>query len=343
MIRRYGKGINNKLFLIILFICLLVEVIFLGRFFLIYKINKMQLEFLEDKALEYEILKNGKVDLSLMEDELEFLKSELISEYDYIDLNEVESYILEVGDKNQKLEEEIGNLEKEVNDNKIKKQKLSDELQEKEKLRQEKVRLEEEARELSSTYQISGVSTISQFPTYPTGCESTALTILLRYYGINVSVDSVVSNLSKGGYLYYKDNVRYGGNPEKQFVGDPTDPLSFGAYEGPIIEVANKFKTGIISGRGSSFDTVLGIVKQGRPVMVWTTINLLEPYVVASWIYDATGEKMVWYAHEHAVVIVGFSNKYVIVSDPYTGTIKKQSRGLFESRYNSLGKRCLYY
>src|SRR6185437_16517156 len=38
---------------------------------------------------------------------------------------------------------------------------------------------------------IEGVPTINQHPNMPTGCEVTALTMLLRYYGIDVSKEQL--------------------------------------------------------------------------------------------------------------------------------------------------------
>lgn len=55
------------------------------------------------------------------------------------------------------------------------------------------------------TYLISNISKINQYSVgYPTGCESAALTILLKYWGINVSIGQVVDVLPKGAQPYYE-------------------------------------------------------------------------------------------------------------------------------------------
>ena len=38
-----------------------------------------------------------------------------------------------------------------------------------------------------------------------------------------------------------------------------------------------------------------------------------------------------------------YNDSQIIVSDPYTGTIRYFDKELFKSRYNYLGKRALYY
>ena len=201
---------------------------------------------------------------------------------------------------------------------------------------------EEELRK--STYIISGISKINQYSLgYPTGCESAALTVLLKYWGFNVSMSSIVSKLPKGNLPYVENDTRYGGNPYLEFVGNPNSYSSYGCYEKPIIQVANSFKSGVIDGTGMSLNQVLEIVKEGRPVIVWVSMNMSVPYVSTSWIYKPTGEKISWMAGEHALVVVGYNKNQVIVSDSLTGSIRYYDKGVFENRYNTYGKRAVYY
>ena len=194
--------------------------------------------------------------------------------------------------------------------------------------------LEEELRK--TTYIIPSVPMINQYSLgYPTGCESAALTVLLRYWGLNINMSSVVNRLPKGKLPYYENNVRYGGNPYIEFVGTPSTYSSYGVYEKPIIQVANSFKSGVIDGTGLSLNQVLGIVKEGRPVIVWVSMNMAVPYISTSWIYKPTGEKISWMANEHALVVVGYNKNQVIVSDSLTGSIRYYNKGVFESRYNT--------
>ena len=78
------------------------------------------------------------------------------------------------------------------------------------------------------TYKIDNFPTYYQYPDYPNGCESSALYNLLRFYKINVSMSQIVNALRKGDGPHYEDGVYYGGNPEIEFVGDPTDEHGYG-------------------------------------------------------------------------------------------------------------------
>ena len=194
-----------------------------------------------------------------------------------------------------------------------------------------------------NTYQIPNIVTFNQYPNYPTGCESVALYILLKYYNINVRVDDIINNLDKGDFPYKEGSTLYGGNPEVEFVGNPKSKAGYGTYESSIAKVANIYKAGIINSTGESLDNLLKIVKQNKPVVVWTSMYLALPYISNSWIYKKTGETISWKANEHAVVLIGYTDKSVIISDPIGGTIKYQDKNTFENRYNYYGKRSLHY
>ena len=63
--------------------------------------------------------------------------------------------------------------------------------------------------------------TINQYPDYPTGCESVALTILLNYYGVEVSPLDIIDKLPKGELPYKKDELLMEETPKKSSSGIP--------------------------------------------------------------------------------------------------------------------------
>ena len=195
----------------------------------------------------------------------------------------------------------------------------------------------------SKTYMIKNFPTRSQFPNYPNGCETVALYLMLKYYGVNVGLETLVNNLAKGEGVYFENDIRYGGNPEIEFVGDPRDKHGYGVYQKPIINLANKYKSGMVDYTGHSLNQVLEIVKSGKPVQVWVSINLKNTSVCANWIHKASGKKIEWICNLHSVVITGFNDDYIYVSDPYTGSIEKYSRSQFQKMYNLFGKRAIYF
>lgn len=286
---------------------------------------------------------SNKLDGNNYEDKIDNLDNEYNKIIDKID--NIVSY--DINKDNFKYNNIISTLEKDYNNLVLVNNDLSNKL---DGLSKQKVNLKNtynkimEEQTMKNTFIIDGVSKINQYlEGYPTGCESAALTILLRYYGLNINMSDVVNRLPKGSLPYTENGIRYGGNPYVEFVGHPNSSSSYGVYEKPIISVAESFKPGIIDGRGMKLDDVLKIVSEGRPVLVWVSMNMAVPYISTSWIYKPTGEKISWMANEHALVIVGYNQNNIVVSDSLYGSIKYYNRNVFESRYNTYGKRAVYY
>ena len=184
----------------------------------------------------------------------------------------------------------------------------------------------------------------NQFPDYPVGCESVALYTLLKYYNVDVTIDDIINTLKKGEKPHYEGNTMYGGNPEIEFLGDPKDIYSYGVYEKPIEEVANKFKPGIKNISGAPFEDILKLVKIGYPVQVWSSINCLEPkYANHTWIDRRTNKEIKWKQPFHSLVVIGYSKDKVVVSDPDSGGVREFDKQKFEKIYNFFDKRALYY
>lgn len=278
------------------------------------------------------------------------LKQEINKEYVYL-FKETENKNIkqEINNKKYVIQEktnQIENLQNTINDLSKENQNIKDEIEIKQRelneLLEEQRRKEIERIE-ATTVKIQNEITYSQFPEYPTGCESIALKILLEYNGIYTSGDEIINRLKKGQLPYKIEDEIYGGNPEIEFIGDPRNDYSYGVYNTPIAEVANTFKANIQNREGMELDEILNIVSEKRPVMVWTTVENLPSRISTIWIYRPTGEKIYWKENEHAVVIIGYNEAQVIVSDPYTGRITRYNKNTFRENYNYMGKRAVYY
>lgn len=169
---------------------------------------------------------------------------------------------------------------------------------------------------------IKNVPNIKQFPELPTGCEATALTMLLRYYGVNVTKQNVANKIPRVSLPYYKNKIRYGGDPNKGFIGSPYSASSYGVFEKPILKVLNEYMPNRAEDlTGKTLGELLEYVKAGKPVMIWATIDMQNIIYRQSWKL-VTGEVFRWPGKEHAVVITGYDNRYIYLNDPYTGTEK---------------------
>lgn len=302
--------------------------------------NKKYYDYFKEQLL---VGVDGEINLSGVQAENKELYDEVVSlfEQDRFDYDYYLNLISEKKNSVDSVQKEIDSLSVKISSIEEKKSSLNEEY---------KV-LVSKYNKLKQSVTSSSVNTsnsynfplINQYPKYQTGCESIALTMLLRYYGISVTPDDVIARLKKGSVPYWENGILYGGNPEVEFVGNPYSKASYGVYEKPMADVANYFKSGVKARSGFDFNEVIRLVQSGKPVMVWTSMGLAVPYISSSWIYKPTGETISWKANEHAVVMIDTTDTTVIIADPIGGKIKSYSKSVFESRYNYYGKKVLYY
>ena len=185
---------------------------------------------------------------------------------------------------------------------------------------------------------ISNITPISQDEIgYPTGCEITSLTILLNYLGFDITVEEIDDKYLTKGTLDATD-------PNKAFVGKPTDENAYGCYSPVIVETANKYlqtqdtdlKAEDVS--GTALDNLLkNYVAKDNPVVIWVTQNLQASEPGNTW--EADGQIIQWKRYEHCVLLVGYDyeKRTVSVADPLKGNIVEYDMDLFNTRYVEMG------
>lgn len=197
----------------------------------------------------------------------------------------------------------------------------------------------------SCEFILDNIIAVNQFPKYPTGCESVALYILLKYYNVDVSIDEIIDALPKGTKPYIENGILYGANPEKEFVGNPLDSSSYGCYNGPIAKTANIFKEGAISEEQVPLDKLKNIIYSGNPVIVWVNIDMKFKKLSYSgpWYDYETKEEIYWIMGEHAVVVYGYDINNIYISNPYNGRKYAIDIKTFEYNFSSFNRRVVYY
>lgn len=195
---------------------------------------------------------------------------------------------------------------------------------------------------MPESYEILNIPIISQFPELPTGCEITSITMLLNWYGINVTKTQLADAVDK--YSIPSSNlngISFGPDPNEGFIGNPYDNHSYGMYNKAAEKLADKFSSNN-SLNISNYDLnyLLSTVDSGRPVIAWVTIGFSEPYVGSEWLTD-NNDKITWMAPEHSVLIIGYNKNNVIILDPYDGKRKEINKNLFQTRYIQMGKQAI--
>ncbi|MDO4345494.1 MAG: C39 family peptidase [Eubacteriales bacterium] len=183
------------------------------------------------------------------------------------------------------------------------------------------------------------VPEILQNPELPTGCESVALTMALRYEGFDIGKTTIAED-----FLIYNresDNVATG------YVGDPFSEEGAGCFAPAIAATA----LGFFEDQGadytayditdSDFEELLGYVAKGTPVIVWTTMYMAEPEFTRE-DSEYNGHVYRWYRQEHCVVLSGYdlNQNTVQINDPLEGIVTRDMDE-FAHIYNQTGKNAV--
>ena len=186
-----------------------------------------------------------------------------------------------------------------------------------------------------------GVKNILQKPELPAGPEITCLTIVLNYLGDypdKVSLAEKYLTIAEPGTA----------SPYEAYLGDPkVAEGSYGCYAPVIVNAANRYfadkgntRKKAMDVSGSTMEDMLNFVKNGTPVIVWGTTNLVESKVTAEWEID--GELIQWQGYEHCTVLMGYNGtkETVIVADPLRGIVEfdmvKYYQRYAEQHYNAV-------
>ncbi|MCR5807265.1 MAG: C39 family peptidase [Oscillospiraceae bacterium] len=190
---------------------------------------------------------------------------------------------------------------------------------------------------------------VSQYPELPTGCEITALTILLRHYGFSAEKTDMARNYlpTSWGNAREADGVLYKDSFFDYFIGDPFS-RGYGCFSGAIETAAESYISDHGGGyyvsniSGCSPDTLYDYVSSGTPVLCWATDGMIPPEYYETWYDNDTGERLDWYLNEHCFVLVGFDMDAgtVTLNDPAKGIIDYDINK-FETRFAQMHSQAL--
>lgn len=180
----------------------------------------------------------------------------------------------------------------------------------------------------------------NQFPDYPNGCEVTSLSMLLNYYDVDVTKDTLAYHIK---YVSSFEGNKYRGNPNEGFVGYMTIAnAGWCVYNKPLYDVAHKYTNRIQNYTGHSFMQVMKLVSDGHPVMIISTLKFKPVNDMQTW--DTHSGKVKVTPSSHACVITGYDKKkqVVYVNNPYGRKNQAVSWKNIEGSFNQQGKQALY-
>ncbi|QNQ80091.1 C39 family peptidase [Lactobacillus sp. PV034] len=156
------------------------------------------------------------------------------------------------------------------------------------------------------------VPVISQLPQLPTGCEMTAVTMMLQYAGVNINKLQVAAETPRA------NDGNHG------FVGNPYSPSGWWVFPSGIAAVVNRHLGHSSNLTGASINTIKNKLLQGHPVVTW--VANMNGFV------------------NHALTLTGFStNGIIYYNNPWTGKRESMSESNFLRHWNNDKRRALSY
>lgn len=189
---------------------------------------------------------------------------------------------------------------------------------------------------------------------YPTGCELVCASMLLAYYGFEISPAELIEQ----GYVgtgsvtedFMNPGTYFGDDPNKVFIGDPNDifNFSYGCYSGAIFAGLRKYlaheyyDAANLSGI-SLKDLCMEYIDRGEPVLIWASTNMEPTHSEENntWTITDTGETFTWISNEHCLVLIGYDDENYCFHDPQSGEKVLYPKAVSEQRYRELGKQAI--
>lgn len=187
---------------------------------------------------------------------------------------------------------------------------------------------------------------INQMPELYNGCEITSLAMLLQFFGINKDKMELAREMKKDPTPMKTDaagNITYWGNPTLGFVGDVKGKdKGYSIYHTALFDVLKTYISTAVDLTNQSFESLEQQIDAGIPVVVWTTIDYVEPKRWVIWDSPAGPVRATFSVH--SVLLVGYDQKYVYVNDPLSSVKgKRVDKQQFIRSWEALGKQALSY
>lgn len=192
---------------------------------------------------------------------------------------------------------------------------------------------------------VLAVPYLSQEENLPTGCEATSAAMALQYWGAKATPEQVASLLPKGE-LYWREGELWGPDPNQAFIGSPFEETGYGCYAPVILWTLEQSFSRQVSVQPVYDSTISRLYEdyvkgRGWPVLIWVTIDLVEPAPGTQWRLEGGGY-FTWKKNEHCMVLVGKQGEEYLCLDPY------QSQGtqvlpeeLLQLRFEQMGSQAI--
>lgn len=196
----------------------------------------------------------------------------------------------------------------------------------------------------AAAYQISDFECVYQMPELPTGCEITAMEMVLQYYGFDIDKVTMANDyMPTISYdtRWNDESVTDKNDMNNYFIGDPETVYGYIAGTGAIQIAANDYLEDENSDleaydiTGASFSQLYNYIDNNIPVVIWVTIGMIDRSDVQYYYIDSD-TYIEWTMDDHGAVLIGYDDTTVTIADPISGIVE-YDREQFESVFASRG------
>ncbi|MDE5570160.1 MAG: C39 family peptidase [Ruminococcus sp.] len=190
---------------------------------------------------------------------------------------------------------------------------------------------------------------ISQNDEYPTGCELVSASMLLNFYGFDITAGELIDKgyINQAKLEHDDENKIYCADPNESFIGDPRTESGYGCYAPALLDGLKKylddkyFDAVNLSGI-SLHDLCIEYIDFGEPVIIWASVDMIATVVIENaWTIRETGDKFNWISNEHCLVLVGYDDNNYYFNDPQKGAVVPYKKETAEKRYKELGSQAV--
>ena len=199
---------------------------------------------------------------------------------------------------------------------------------------------------------IEDVPMLSQGDDYPSGCESVSSTMLLNYYGFEITTNEFIDEyLPMADLKYNDDGEMIAPDTYSAFIGSPYSEAALGCFPPVIKNAMNEYfedkNYRAVDITGSSMESLTNnYIANNHPVLIWATMWMQDAFVTYEWTVKGAekdspyqdGDTYQWLANEHCMVLVGYDEDYYYLNDPLNYYTTAYSRSVFDDKYEQMGR-----
>lgn len=190
---------------------------------------------------------------------------------------------------------------------------------------------------------------IEQTAEWPSGDESICAVMLLRYLGIQITVDEFIDFFLPQGALRRKDGELLGPDPDEKFVGSPYEKTALGCYPPVIVKALNScfLQKGIpyraVDATGLGTDELIAqSLSKGVPALYWASRAMAPTHPGVSWSDPKTGKTYRWTDIMQCMLLVGTDAGELVFNDPMDNNGRRAyNRIMSVKRHQEVGRRAV--